>query len=780
MLALARRGGLGLAVLGLMAALAASAQASTLARDASSRLVWTSGAALNNSLTINYNEPFRCPIFGSCDPTYSFRDPVEPVTVSAAGCSPSGAQPADTAIICDVNAGTPVAGLVVTAGAGDDTVVHDVGECTGQFCLRGADVPVPMTLTGGDGNDTLAGSFGDDTISGGNGFDTLSGGAGADTLTGGSGNDTLTPGVGDDNTIDGGPDTDTVSYDDGRSGAVTVTLNDGTSGNDGGSDDAATTGAREAVINTEGLVGTAQADVLTGDGGFNTISGLGGDDAIRGGPGQDDLDGGPGTDTADYGDHAAAVAVTLDASNSFKNGSTGENDRTTSFERAAGGTGNDTLASAYPAGNPVQLEGAAGNDALSGGASDDTLVGGSGSDVINGQGGTDTALYPVAEGVTVTLNDGAAKDDGGPSDGAAGARDSVAAENLTGGSGPDVLVGDGGLNNLQGGAGDDSVQGGLGTDTLSGGPGRDTLSYEERASSQPVDVSIDGAVNDGAAGENDLLAPDFEAVAGGSGADHLTATAAAGVELVGNSGDDQLFAPNGGGTVQGGNGNDEITGGDGVDSLDGGLGDDTIDGLGGADHVLGGGGDDSIEARDGAADDVNCGADTDTALTDAVDTRTDCELPAAPVQQPTGGGTSSDGGGAPAGGGAPVVVQQRDPERILVIFGFAFKRATARFTSFTTLQVKAVPIGATLTAVCSAPKGKKCPAKSFTKKNAFGTVNLSKWVKKKLATGTRLTVTITKPGAFIGAVKSLTVNKKKPPSIGTRCLPPGAKTPVGC
>ena len=222
--------------------------------------------------------------------------------------------------------------------------------------------------------------------------------------------------------------------------------------------------------------------------------------------------------------------------------------------------------------------------------------------------------------------------------------------------------------------------------------------------------------------------------------------------------------------------------------LDGGLGDDAVDGLGGSDQVRGGGGADTIEARDGAADVVDCGTDSDTALTDPADSRTDCELPAAPA---TGGGAVQQGGGAPAGGGAepvgdpagggaPAVVQQRDPERILVIFGFSFRKSTRAFTKFTKLQVKAVPIGATVVAACTAPKGKKCPAKSFTKRNAFGTVNLTKWVNKKLAAGTRLTVTVTKPGAFIGAVKTLTVAKKRTPSIGTRCLPPGATKSVGC
>ena len=486
------RGGLGLALLVCLVALAAPAEASTLARDGSGRLVWTSSAALSNNLTINYAEPFRCSPLASCDPSYSFKDTVEPVTVSAAGCAPTGAQPASTAIVCDVTAGTPVTGLVVSPGSGNDSVLHDVGECTGPICLRGVDVPVAMTLTGGDGDDTLAGSFGDDTISGGNGSDTLSGAAGSDSLTGGSGNDTLTPGVGDDNTIDGGADADTVSYDDGRGGGVAVTLNEGAGGNDGGPDDDAA-GGRETVIGMENLIGSGNADTLTGDGAFNTVQGRGGDDVIRGGIGQDSLEGEDGTDTLDYGDHAAAVTVALDTSGFFKNGSAGENDRTVGFEAASGGLGGDTLTSGYPAGNPVRLEGALGNDTLTGGASDDTLVGDAGSDVVNGQGGTDTALYPVPDTVEVTLNNGAGKDDGGPNDGAPGARDSIATENVTSGSGPDVLIGDGGANRILGGEGDDSVQGGLGQDDLGGGPGVDEVSYEERASSQPVEAPSTGS-----------------------------------------------------------------------------------------------------------------------------------------------------------------------------------------------------------------------------------------------------------------------------------------------
>ena len=62
-----------------------------------------------------------------------------------------------------------------------------------------------------------------------------------------------------------------------------------------------------------------------------------------------------------------------------------------------------------------------------------------------------------------------------------------------------------------------------------------------------------------------------------------------------------------------------------------------------------------------------------------------------------------------------------------------FASAGKKTTKFTTLQVKNVPLGATVTVTC---KGKGCPSglkgKGFTKKNAFGTVTLAKFIKKPL------------------------------------------------
>ena len=80
-------------------------------------------------------------------------------------------------------------------------------------------------------------------------------------------------------------------------------------------------------------------------------------------------------------------------------------------------------------------------------------------------------------------------------------------------------------------------------------------------------------------------------------------------------------------------------------------------------------------------------------------------------------------------------------------------------------------------------KGKGCPSglkgKGFTKKNAFGTVSLSKFIKKPLKAKDVITVVVSKPDA-ISAVKVMTIRASKKPLIATKCQPPGAKSPVAC
>ncbi len=119
------------------------------------------------------------------------------------------------------------------------------------------------------------------------------------------------------------------------------------------------------------------------------------------------------------------------------------------------------------------------------------------------------------------------------------------------------------------------------------------------------------------------------------------------------------------------------------------------------------------------------------------------------------------------------------PERIQVVLSFAFK-AARRSTKFSKLQIKNIPFGSTVQATC---KGKGCPkgltGKGFTKKNAFGTLTLAKFIKKALKANITITVVVSKPGA-INAVKVLKVRPSKAPLVTTKCQPPGAKAPVAC
>ena len=151
-----------------------------------------------------------------------------------------------------------------------------------------------LLLFGEDGNDSLQGGDGNDALDGGAGVDGLSGGAGNDTLRGGAGADGIAGGVG----------TDTLSYNDGRTTAVTASLAGPNSDND----------APATAVET--LEGSAQGDTLTGTSLTNTLSGLGGDDVLIGAGGADTLNGGSGADTVSYADgRTTAVAAALGGTN---------------------------------------------------------------------------------------------------------------------------------------------------------------------------------------------------------------------------------------------------------------------------------------------------------------------------------------------------------------------------------------------------------------------------------------------------------------------------------
>jgi hypothetical protein len=103
------------------------------------------------------------------------------------------------------------------------------------------------------------------------------------------------------------------------------------------------------------------------------------------------------------------------------------------------------------------------------------------------------------------------------------------------------------------------------------------------------------------------------------------------------------------------------------------------------------------------------------------------------------------------------------PPNVKKILNPSLSSAYDRFPTYTRyrkLSLKRVATGSTITVKC---KGKKCPAKSFHKK-AHGTVKLSKFMKKKLRPGTKLTIRVTKPG-FIGKQFVILIRKSKAPKL---------------
>jgi hypothetical protein len=140
-----------------------------------------------------------------------------------------------------------------------------------------------------------------------------------------------------------------------------------------------------------------------------------------------------------------------------------------------------------------------------------------------------------------------------------------------------LLNGGGANDTITGGSGADVIDGGIGADVMVGGAGDDAVSYETRTAAEPVNVSIDGARNDGGAvdvygARKDDVRSDVERVYGGGGADTLVGSDAANI-------------------------------------LKGGAGADTLQGRGGADRV--GADDDGVDAL------IDCGAGSDKGTLDA-------------------------------------------------------------------------------------------------------------------------------------------------------------------
>lgn len=247
-------------------------------------------------------------------------------------------------------------------------------------------VAYPVTLLGGNGDDSLTSGAGNDFQHGGHGEDTLMGNGGDDTLNGGDSNDTIFGGGGNDligggardDSIDGGTGDDLIWGDSdfdlaGKRIELLFVFHgrDTIDGGDGadtlyGEDD------RDKLSGSEGndlVFGGQGADILNGNQGKDTLYGELGDDTVNGHAGNDSLVGGDGNDSLNGG--VGHDTLCGDAGN----------------DTLIGGDGNDGLAGG--AGHDF-LDGGAGNDTLLGGAGNDLVLGGDDADIVLGEAGDDT------------------------------------------------------------------------------------------------------------------------------------------------------------------------------------------------------------------------------------------------------------------------------------------------------------------------------------------------------------------------------------------------------
>ena len=312
------------------------------------------------------------------------------------------------------------------------------------------------------------------------------------------------------------------------------------------------------VVNFVNVIGTTQADSITGNNQKNLLNGGAGNDSLFGRGGNDTLNGGNGNDRL-FGE----------AGNDTINGGIGN-------DTVNGGNGNDRL---FGQGGRDFMNGGAGNDLLNGGIGNDTLNGSFGNDTLNGGAGQDTVNYTnFGQAVTITPT--------GIIEKANGETDLlVDVERIVGA--------DGQINVID----SSSVSGTVSLDvdlsleqlTINGVPGIGSLNFEVE---NFVDVfGTDQA--DTIVGDDDLLGNILE----GNGGNDFIDGGAENDTLDGGAGDDFLT---------GGDGDDDLTGGDGNDDLNGDAGNDFIDGGFGNDFLTGGDGDDDLTGGDG--DDILVGA----------------------------------------------------------------------------------------------------------------------------------------------------------------------------
>ncbi|WP_197480201.1 calcium-binding protein, partial [Anabaena sp. 4-3] len=531
--------------------------------------------------------------------------------------------------------------------AGDDSLYGDTGSDTldggfGNDQLYGG--AQSDRLIGGDGNDLLRGGSEDDTLEGGYGRDTLNGDTGNDSLDGGENDDTLFGSSGND-TLNGGDGKDIANYtpvnrrliltaidridkdtfgQDQLISIETIIANSSVSnhlinatswGNNASINANLQTGTLTVsdntgvktvgVVNFDHVNGTNLQDIIIGDAQNNQLSGNGGDDTLGASSGNDTLNGGTGNDTADYSQ--LRQSITFQASSTVNKGSLGT-DQLIGIEKI--------VADASTVNNTIDVS------ALSNITSINANL--------------------EAETVMITDSNGSKSWNVVNFDDVKGTNQ---ADTLTGDYQDNQLFGYGGDDILNGGFGNDTLDGGSGNNTLNGGEDYDTADYSQigqsitllptgviqkdgglgqdqlskierivadsNAASNMIDAStadINTSINVdlnyqfldvvGLDGIQSFAIENFDHVKGTNQNDYIFGDSQDNLFLA-NGGDDFIDGLEGNDTLNGGSGNDYMLGYFGNDSLIGGSGNDTLLGEDGDDILIGGDGDDSLSGGSG-------------------------------------------------------------------------------------------------------------------------------------------------------------------------------------
>jgi len=161
-----------------------------------------------------------------------------------------------------------------------------------------------------------------------------------------------------------------------------------------------------------------------------------------------------------------------------------------------------------------------------------------------------------------------------------------AADNLTGGAGPSIIVGLGRVDSLTGGAAADTIDGGDGSDTIDGGGGADLLIGGFGSDRYRVDNIADTIVEIAGQGLDVVEASVSFTLA--ANVETLILTGSATLDGTGSAGNNTLTGNGGANTLNGQAGKDTLNGGAGADTLLGGEGNDQLLGGEGADILVGG------------------------------------------------------------------------------------------------------------------------------------------------------------------------------------------------